>query len=60
MRAVCGDGYFEGEGEEMAFFFCEHGYISFYLTIEERRINTDESYLYVCVCKRRVRSGTLH
>lgn len=31
-------------------FFCEHGYISFYLTAEESRINTDEPYLCVCVC----------
>lgn len=49
MRALCGDGYFGGEGEKMAFFFCEHGYISFYLTAEESRINTNEPYLCVCV-----------
>lgn len=61
MRALCGDRYFGGEGEEMGFFSVNTGvFIFFFLTAGER-INTDEPYLCVCVClcKRRVRSGTL-
>lgn len=50
MRALCGDGYFRGEGEEMAFFSMNTGiFLFFFLTAEESRINIDEPYLCVCV-----------
>lgn len=58
MRALCGDEYFGGEGEEMAF-FSEHRFL-FFFSAEESKINTDEPYHCVCVFEREGLDLELH